>query len=154
DEPATRMALANIYSRLGKIDSAIECYEKVKENDPNNLESRHRLVDLNLQKKDYARAQAALLELTDKERSVENYQLLASVDQKLDNPAGAVKALEDARKLRPKDVGLLQELEKILLSWEAVLAKQGRMQEAISVRGHAESVAEMIALLGKKEEKD
>lgn len=154
DEPATRMALANIYCRQGKIDEAIDSYQQVKSRDPNNLESRHRLVDLLVQKKDYAKAQEALLELTEKERSVENYQLLAAVDQKLNNPAGAVKALEDARKLKPKDVGLLRELEKILNDWVALLSHQGRVQESLSARGHAERIAEMIALLEKKEEKD
>ncbi len=152
DEPATRMALANIYSRQGKIDEAIDCYKKVKDSDPNNLETRHRLVDLLVQKKDYAGAQVALLELTDKERSVENYQLLANVDLRLKNSAGAVKALEDARKLRPKDLSLLEELEKVLTDWCAMLAKEGRTQESVSVRGHAERVAEMIALLEKKDE--
>lgn len=153
DEPVTRMTLANIYSRQGLVDQAIDCYKKVKDGDPNNLESRHRLVDLLLQKKDFVAAQEALLELTDKERSVENYQLLASVDEKLNNQAGAVKALEDARKLRPKDLILLKDLERILLNWGALLAKQGRVQESISARGHAARITEMIALLDKKEEK-
>jgi tetratricopeptide (TPR) repeat protein len=152
DEPVTRMSLANIYSRQGQIDQAIDCYKKVKDSDPNNLESRHRLVDLLLQKKDFVSAQEALLELTDKERSVENYQLLASVDEKLNNQAGAVKALEDARKLRPKDLVLLKDLERILLNWAVLLAKQGRVQESISARGHGARITEMIALLDKKEE--
>ncbi len=152
DEPATRMALANLYCRIGKIDDAIVCYKRVKDFDQNNLESRHRLIDLYVQKKDYPHAQEALLELTERERSVESYQLLASVDQKMGNPAGAVKALEDARALRPKDLALLQELEQVLIDWGALLSRQGRIQESLSARGHAERVAEMIAIAAKKDE--
>ncbi len=150
DEPVTWMSMANIYSRQGKVDDAIACYRKVKDADPNNLESRHRLVDLLVQEKDYARAQEALLELTDKERSVESYQLLASLDLKLGNSAGAVRALEDARRLRPRELGLLKQLEQVLTDWSAQLSKQGRLQEAVSVKGHAAQVAEVIAMTEKK----
>jgi len=152
DEPATRMAVANIYSRRGKIDQAINCYRRVSVSDANNLEARHRLIELLVQKKDYISAQESLIELTDKERSVENYQLLASLDLKLGNHAGAVRALEDASSLRPKDLTLLRPLERLLVDWSVLLAKQGKTQEAMSVRGHAARVLEMIGNLAKKEE--
>ncbi len=154
DEPATRMALANIYKRQRKFDAAIDNYRIVSQKDPNNLEARHRLVDLLVQRKDFRSAQEALVELTDRERSVENYQLLASLYLKLRNPAGAVRALEDATNLRPKDVTLLAELERVLIDWSGLLSKQGKTQESMSVKGHADRVAEMLAMLGwKKQEK-
>ena len=77
DEPLTRMALAAILTRTEQVDKAIENYKVVVRVDGNNLEARHHLIDLLYQKKNYADAQVALLDLTDKEKSVENYQLLA-----------------------------------------------------------------------------
>lgn len=148
DEPATRMALAAIYKRQGKLRQASENYRLVCQADANNLEARHRLVDLFVKSKDYRQAQEALLELTDKERSVENYQLLGWLNLKLGNYAGAVRAFEDATNLRPKDALLLTQLKRVLLSWSAQLVKQGKTQESISVKGHADRVAEMLARLG------
>jgi tetratricopeptide (TPR) repeat protein len=152
DEPATRMALAAIYTRHKDWDKAIENYTLVSQADENNLEARHRLIDILLSKKDYPHAQEALMELIDKEKSIENYEMLVAVDLKMQNYAGAVKALEDAIGLREKDPVLLVQLEKTLRDWSASLAKQGKPDEAMSVRGHAERVAEMITELTKKEE--
>src|SRR5262249_18339746 len=73
-------------------------------------------------------------------------------DLKLKNPAGAVRALEDATNLRPKDPLLLAELEKVLLDWSVLLGKQGKSQESMSVKGHADRVAEMLTMLGWKKE--
>ncbi|HEY9677586.1 MAG TPA: tetratricopeptide repeat protein [Drouetiella sp.] len=150
DEPLTRMALAAIYARLEQTDKAIENYKSVTAADANNLEARHRLIDLLCQTKDYQGAQEALLDLTDKEKSVENYQLLAAVNLKLENYAGAVRAFEDACDLRPKPE-LLKQLEAVLLDWSALLMKQKKFQEATSVKGHAERVAEQLGLLTKED---
>lgn len=148
DEPVTRMALAAIYSRTEETDKAIENYKNVTAADANNLEARHRLIDLLCQTKDYQAAQEALLDLTDKEKSVENYQLLAAVNLKLENYAGAVRAFEDACDLRPKPE-LLKQLEAVLVDWSTLLMKQKKFQEAASVKGHAERVAEQLGMLTK-----
>lgn len=153
DEPATRMALANIYAREKKADQAIHNYMLVTQADPNNLEARHRLVDMLIAKKDTAKAQEALIELIDKERSIENYQLLVSLDLQLGNYAGAVRALEDAINLRENDPILLAQLEKTLRDWSGILKRQGKFDEAMSVDGHACRVQDMLAMLTKKEEK-
>lgn len=150
DEPLTRMALAAIYTRTNQLDKAIENYKSVSSADEINLEARHHLIDLLCETKDYQTAQEALLELTDKEKSVENYQLLAAVDLKLENYAGAVRAFEDACDLRPKPE-LLKQLESVLLDWSALLMKQKKFQEAASVKGHAERVAEQLGMLIKED---
>lgn len=152
DEPATRMALAAIYARHKDLAKAIENYNLVSQADENNLEARHRLIDILLATKDYPRAQEALVELIDKEKSIENYEMLVAVDLKMENYAGAVHALEDAIGLREKDPILLVQLEKTLRDWSVVLIKQGKIDEAMSVKGHAERVAEMIAEVTKKDE--
>lgn len=148
DEPVARMALAAIYSRIEQPEKAIENYKSVVAADANNLEARHRLIDLLCQTKDYQGAQEALLDLTDKEKSVENYQLLAAVNLKLENYAGAVRAFEDACDLRPKPE-LLKQLEAVLVDWSNLLMKQKKFQEAASVKGHAERVAEQLGMLTK-----
>ncbi len=146
DELATRIALANIYRREGKKDKAIENYELICKQDANNLEARHQLINLLIETKQLEKAQAALTELTDREKSVENYQLLASLNLKLNNYAGAVRALEDACGLNSKPE-LLKELHGVLLTWSDVLMRQKKTQEAISVRGHAERISDQLAML-------
>jgi tetratricopeptide (TPR) repeat protein len=153
DEPATRMALAAIYSRQKKSDQAIQNYDAVAHADSNNLEARHHLVDLLCAKKDYTRAQAALTELTDKEKSVENFQLLATTDLKLGNYAGAVRAFEDAADLRPKPE-LLKQLLDVLNDWSNQLTKDNKMQEALAVKGHADRVADQLNELTKDKDDD
>lgn len=153
DEPATRMALGQIYAKKGLPEKAIQQYESVSKLDNNNLEARHRLIDLLVQTKKYDVAQVALLDLTDKEKSVENYQLLAAVDLKILNYAGAVRAYEDACDLRPKPE-LLKQLESVLLEWCANLTKQKKFQEAMSVKGHADRVADQLSTLLKDTKDD
>jgi tetratricopeptide (TPR) repeat protein len=153
DEPATRMALAALAMRQGDKDTAIENYRMVANTDPNNLEARHRLIDLLLDKKDYQNAQTALTDLTDKEKSVENYELLASVDLKLQNYAGAVRAYEDATDLRPK-VEVLKQLEAVLLQWHDTLVQQKQLDQAASIKGHADRVADQIAEMTQDKDKD
>ncbi|HEY9790448.1 MAG TPA: tetratricopeptide repeat protein [Candidatus Obscuribacterales bacterium] len=147
DEPTTRMALASLYLRNNKLNEAIENYKNVAQQDANNLEARHHLVDLYLQSKDLQGAQAALLELTEKERSVENFDMLASLNLQLSNYAGAVRALEDAIVLRPNDIPLLLKLHDTLVSWNTLLVKQGKQDEAMSVKGHADRVADLLKSL-------
>ena len=153
DEPSTRLALAALYSKRKNVDKAVENYDCVCKQDANNLEARHRLVDLLLEKKEFARAQDALTELVDKEKSFENYELLAGINLKLENYAGAVRSLEEACALRPK-AALLKQLLGALNSWSAELIKENKTQEAMSVKGHAERVAEQLAQLLKDEKKD
>lgn len=150
DEPLTRVLLAAIYARTGLTEKAVENYEFVSKDDPNNLEVRHRLIELLLEKKDFEKAQVALNELTDKEKSVENYELLANVCLKVSNYAGAVRALEEASSLRPS-VPLLEKLRYSLLAWSDLLASQKKNQESISVKGHAARVAEQLAEMKGKE---
>ncbi len=153
EEPATRMALAAIYSKGTKIDQAIQNYQIVARADMNNLEARHHLIDLLCTKKDYATAQAALTELTDKEKSVDNFQLLATVDLKLGNYAGAVRAYEDAIALRLKP-DTLNELLSALNDWSALLSKQHKTQEALAVKGHADRVQDQLDELTRPEKND
>jgi tetratricopeptide (TPR) repeat protein len=155
DEPATRMILANIYSRNEMRDKAIENYRAVAALDKNNLEARHHLIDLSIENADFEGAQKALEELMDKEKSVENFQQLATADLKLKNYAGAVHALEDACELRVKPE-LLKQLFSVLTDWSAMLTKDKKLQEANSVKGHADRVAEQLAQIAKEEkaEKD
>ncbi len=134
DEPITRMNLALIYTQLGNIDGAIHNYDLVSKADPNNLDARHHLITLLCEKNDFQAAQTALIELTDKERSVENYVLLANLDSKLNNYAGAVRALEDALDLGDKPE-LLKQLEGVLLDWSQKLLKDGKREESASVKG-------------------
>ncbi len=151
DELATRIALANIYKREGKKDKAIENYELICKQDANNLDARHQLINLLIETKQLEKAQAALTELTDREKSVENYQLLASLNLKLNNYAGAVRALEDACGLSSKPE-LLKELHAVLLKWSDVLMRQKKTQEAVSVRGHAERISDQLAMLTRDQE--
>ncbi|MBX9772274.1 MAG: tetratricopeptide repeat protein [Candidatus Obscuribacterales bacterium] len=155
DDPVTRMDLAAIYIRQKKWNLAVENYHQVVAIDPNNLEARHRLVELYVMRKEYEKARDTLVELTTQEGSVENFQLLAALQLKLNNKAGAVRALEDACAMREGDLTLLAKLKDVLLSWSRELAVQGKVDEAASVKGHAERVADMIALVmkaqGKKE---
>jgi tetratricopeptide (TPR) repeat protein len=153
DEPATRMALGSIYLRLNNSAKAIENYQRVSEEDENNLEARHRLIDLHMAQENYAAAQQALMELTEKERSVENFEMLANLSMKIDNYAAAVRALEDAIVLRPKDVTLLGKLHTTLADWAVSLSKQGKPEQSTSVKGHADRVAELIKELQKENEK-
>jgi tetratricopeptide (TPR) repeat protein len=153
DEPSSRLALAGLYSKRKDVDKAIENYDCVCKQDANNLEARHRLVDLLIEKKDLVHAQDALTELVDKEKSFENYELLAGINLKLQNYAGAVRSLEEACALRPK-AALLKQLLGALNSWSAELTADNKSQEAMSVKGHAERVAEQLAQLLKEEKKD
>jgi tetratricopeptide (TPR) repeat protein len=148
NEPATRMALAAIYSKEKKIDLAIQNYDAVVKIDSNNLEARHHLIDLLCEKKDFTRAQAALDDLTDKEKSVDNFQLLASLDLKLGNYPGAVRALEDATALRQKPE-LLKQLLDVLIDWSNLLKRENKTQEALAVKGHAARVADQLSDLTK-----
>lgn len=150
DELAGHVALASIYARLKKTEEAIEQYEIVTRDDTNDLEARHRLIDLLCERGDYARAQSALADLTDMEKSVENFQLLAFVDLKLGNYAGAVRAYEDACDLRPKPE-LLKQLEKVLIDWSNLLTKEKKTEEALAVKGHADRVADQLSLLMRTE---
>jgi len=156
DDPVTRMDLAQIYVREKKWHLALESYHHVVAIDPNNLEARHRLVELYVMDKDYEKARDALLELVTQEGSVENFQLLAALQLKLNNKAGAVRALEDACAMREGDLKLLSKLKEVLLSWGMELLGQGKVDEAASVKGHAARVGDMIAMvtkaLGKKDE--
>lgn len=147
DEPATRMAMGNIYSRVGNYGKAIEQYAGVAEMDPNNLEARHHMVDLYLRIDNTKGAQTVLSELADKERCVENYELLAALHMRLGNYAGAVKSLEDASGLSPNDEGILSGLHNALLDWSAALAHQGKQDQASSTRGRAERIAEILKTL-------
>lgn len=154
DEPITRMNLALIYRQLGNTQGAIQNYDLVSKADPNNLEARHHLITLLCEKNDFQAAQTALIDLTDKERSVENYVLLASLDLKLNNYPGAVRALEDALDLGDKPE-LLKQLESVLLDWSQKLLKEGKREESASVKVRAERVAEQLSLLiGKPEDKE
>lgn len=144
DEPGTRMLLANLYDKNENTEKALENYQKVVEEDKNNLEARHQLIDLLIEKGDYDNAQNALVELTDQEKSVENYQQLVTVDLALKNYAGAVHALEDACALSHKPE-LLKQLLTVLNDWWAALTKEKKLEEAASVKGHADRVAELLA---------
>lgn len=154
DEPATRMSLGNIFQRLGNKPKAIEHYQAVARADANNLEARHRLIDLYLETDNVPGAQQALLELTEREKSIENFDLLANLSLKIGNYAVAVRALEDAIVLRPKDMPLLTKLEKALLEWNTQLIKQGKTEESASVKGHAERVAQLIKDIQEEDEKN
>jgi tetratricopeptide (TPR) repeat protein len=153
DEPATRMALAAIYTREKKVDEAIQNYQIVARADVNNLEARHHLIDLLCLKKDFQTAQVALTELVDKEKSVDNFQLLATVDLQLGNYAGAVRAYEDALALRLKP-DMLKELLAVLNDWSALLSKQHKNQEALAVKGHADRVSDQLSELTRPEKPD
>lgn len=154
DEPATRMALGSLFMRMNKPKDAITNYEAVSRQDPNNLEARHHLVDLHMQLNDLAGAQQALLELTEKERSVENFETLATISLKLSDYASAVRALEDANELKPQDSDLLTRLYEALSAWNAELTKDGKTDQAMSVKGHADRVGEMLAALQKENGND
>ncbi len=143
DDPANRMYLAQIYARQNKTQKAIENYQTVADADKDNLEARHHLVDLLIQSGNYTKAQEALVELINKEKSIENYQQLVEVSLQLKNFAGAVHALEDACDLGVKS-DLLKQLLTVLSDWETALTKEQKLEEAASVKGHAERVAEQL----------
>ena len=150
DEPASRMALGNLYSKNGDLTHAVIHLKQVCKTDPNNLEARHKLVEMLTKVNDYQGAQEAASELAERERCVENYQLLASIDLKLGNYAGAVRALEEASSLAPKDIEVMGNLETALTSWVADLVRHGKQEESITVRGRAERIAETIKALEKE----
>lgn len=153
DQPSTRMALAQIYTQLNRIDKAIENYQVIADADQDNLEARHHLIDLLIQSNNFSGAQEALVELIDKEKSIENYQQLVDVDLHMQNYAGAVHALEDACELGEKPE-LYTQLLNVLNDWQEVLTKEHKLEEAVSVKGHAERVSEQLnqLLLGKSDE--
>lgn len=150
DEPASRMALANLYSKNNDNAKAIENLKAVCNSDPNNLEARRKLVDLCIRTEDYKAAQEAALELSERERSIENYQTLANLFLKSNNYAGAVRALEEACNLSPKDLTLLKELHTALQSWSTFLVKSGKLDDAQSLKARAERVAENIKAVEKE----
>jgi hypothetical protein len=49
---------------------------------------------------------------------------------------------------------LLKQLESTLLDWSALLTKQKKFQEAASVKGHADRVAEQLGILTKEDKAD
>ena len=146
DQSSTRMALALVYTHLNKLDQAIANYQIVADTDQDNLEARHHLIDLLIQTNNLSKAQEALVELTDKEKSIENYQQLVDVCLKLKNYAGAVHALEDACDLGAKPE-LLRQLLTVLDNWQTMLTKEHKLEEAASVKGHAERVSEQLSQL-------
>lgn len=147
DEPATRMALGNIYMRLERLDRAVENFQKVCQEDGNNLEARHKLVDLLVRANRFEEAQKALSELCERERSVENCDLLADLNLKLANYAGAVRALEDANNMRPNELPMLLRLQQAMSLWRAELLKQSRAEEALSVKVRLDRLSELIKTL-------
>ena len=150
DEPASRMALANLYTKNDDSAKAIENLREVCKNDPNNLEARRRLVDLCIISGDFKGAQDAALELSERERSIENYQTLANLYLKSDNFAGAVHALGEATTLAPKDLTLLQKLHGSLVNWSADLMKSGKLEDAQAIKMRAERLAENIKAIEKE----
>lgn len=151
DEPATRIALGSLYERQENVDKAIENFQAVCNQDKNNLAVRHRLIDLLLEKGDLPAGQVALTELVDKEKTFENYQLLADLNLKLENYAGAVRCLEEASALQPSSK-LLKQLLATLNTWTTLLTKQNKTAEAMSVKAHAERVSEELAEMLKDEQ--
>lgn len=152
DEPATHMVMAAIYLRQKKIQKAIEHYRIVCANDPNNLEARHNLVNLLLESADLQAAEATLAELSEQERTAENYELLASIRMKLHNQAGAVRALDAALEFRPEEIRLLKKLENSLRTWAKSLAEHGKQEESMPPLARAERIAEIIKKLSKPED--
>lgn len=144
DEPLTRMALANIFARTGDTEHAIANYMAVRQSDSNNLEARHKLIELHLRARNLECAQEALLELTERERSVENFELLANIDMQLENYAGAVRAIQQALLLRPKDVALLKRQYQALDKWSIWLMQRNKVQEAASVKAQLERVDDLL----------
>lgn len=153
DEPRTRMILGDLYFAQKKDDKAIENYVQVVSQDASNLEARHKLIELYLAKKDLEAAAGALSELSEKERSFENFELLADLSLKLGDYPGAVRALEEASNLNPKPQ-LLKDLLKTLNLYAQQLTREKRLQEAIAVKGHAERIADKLALIVKAEKKE
>ncbi len=143
DDSSNRMYLAQIYAQVNQTQKAIENYQIVADADINNLEARHRLIDLLIQSGNYSQAQEALGDLIDKEKSVENYEQLVEVSLQLKNYARAVHTLEDACELGVK-ADLLKQLLTVLNDWAAALTRDQKSEEAASVKGHAERVAEQL----------
>ncbi len=151
DEPATRITLANLYANTNHPDKAISNLEVVCQQDPDDLESRHKLIDLLLKENEIQQAQEVLQDLTDKELSLENFSLLAGLNLKLKNYAGAVHALEESNELKSDDPAILEKLQSILKVWYQELLSQGKTDEAASVKGHANRITEMLdTVLGEK----
>jgi tetratricopeptide (TPR) repeat protein len=150
DEPATRMALGNLYSKNNDFSHAIVHFRQVYQSDPNNLEARHKLIDMSMKIGDFQGAQEAASELADREKSVENFELLAEIALKLKNYAGAVRSLEEATTLTQKDYEVLEKLEQALNDWAADLARLGKQDESLTVKGRAERVAEQIKAIQKE----
>ncbi|MBX9686363.1 MAG: tetratricopeptide repeat protein [Candidatus Obscuribacterales bacterium] len=150
DEPASRIALAGLYIKNNEDAKALKHLSEVCKSDQNNLEARHRLIESAIKLEDWKCAQSAATELADRERCLENFELLASIDLKLNNFPGAVKALEDAIPLAPKDLDLLEKLEAALSNWSQDLVKHGKQEEAISVKTRAERTAEAKKELQKE----
>ena len=147
------MILGDLYFAQKKDDKAIENYVQVVSQDASNLEARHKLIELYLAKKDLEAAAGALSELSEKERSFENFELLADLSLKLGDYPGAVRALEEASNLNPKPQ-LLKDLLKTLNLYAQQLTREKRLQEAIAVKGHAERIADKLALIVKAEKKE
>jgi hypothetical protein len=100
---------------------------------------------------DFQGAQEAASELADREKSVENFEQLATINLKLYNFAGAVRALEEGTTLAPKDLDLLGQLEDALNTWAADLTKNGKAEDSVSVKTRAERLAETIKAIEKEQ---
>lgn len=152
DEPGTRIALSELYAAQGQGTQAVAHLKRVSQMDPNNLEARHRTVDLCLKLNDFKGAQEALSELADREKCVENYSLLADLHLRLQNYPGAVRALEEASNLSRNDAPVLAKLKEALLTWSLRLAQDGKLEESASVKGRAERINDMLKDLGVPQE--
>ena len=151
DEPASRMALGNLYAKNNDFKNAAVHFAKVCKDDPNNLEARHKLIDYSIKSNDFQGAQIAASELAEREKSVPNFALLATIDLKLTNFAGAVRALEEASTLAPKDLELLTQLEDALSNWSDDLANHGKQEESAAVKTKRDRVSETMKAIEKEQ---
>lgn len=153
DESRTHILLADLYVVARLPLKAIEHLQVASNQDSNNLEIRHKLLELLLAQKNIEAAQQALTELVDREKSFENFELLANLNLKLNDFPGAIRALEEASNMNPKPQ-LLKELLRILNLYAAQLMLEKKTQEAIAVKGHAERIADKLALATRDDKKD
>ncbi len=152
NDPLTHYNLANLYLQIKNNKKAIENYRIVINADPDNLDARQKLIDLLIQKNDYMSAKENLEKLLEKEKCLDNYLLLAKINQQLNNYPGCVKALEDAISLKPK-LDIYLKLRDVLNNWASTLTQHHNLREANSVKGHALRISEVIVKLTKEEEK-
>jgi tetratricopeptide (TPR) repeat protein len=137
--------LAEVKRAQGKPREAELNFEKALKEAPGHPRSLEALVALTSESKDWRRAadyREALAKVLDdpKRRAAELLKVAGIAEKELGDPARAMRALEDARELSPRDAGILQKL-RLLYEKAGDWAKLAGALGALAEQGDEERAA-------------